>query len=332
MGHQENFDEERWLISEIATQSQNDEEEEEEALSLSDLPLIHQWRKENRNDKNNNDNSNNNDFSTKEEDEEFDFCSHSKESEMCAADELFFKGQILPLRHSVSSEKGLLQNYDGGGGYRRRSISRSDSMDHYYSSRSSSMSSSHQSSSSGSSSATTTAAARRNPKLPPRIHFHTHPSPSPRLHFPSSRHGGAAVANHRNSIKKSSIWNVLRLGLVTPPPPEITFQDLKARSGNSGSRNSTSSNSSGGASKKKKMMRPRILGGGGCKCAADAVAPRVVIIKRSASEGDAAVELHDRSAAEKLTSKAAAKKHLSQHRTFEWLKQLSVEAAAADQS
>lgn len=329
---QESFVEERWLISENATQLHNDDEEEEEedeeeALSLSDLPLIHQWRKENESEENNNN-------SSTREDEEFDFCSLSKEFEMCAADELFFKGQILPLRHSVSSEKGLLQNYGGGGGggYLRRSISgRSDSMDHYYSSRSSSMSSSHQSSTSGSGSSSSSAAAasRRNPKLPPRIHFHSHPSPSPRLHFPGSRHGSAAMANHRKSITKSSIWNVLRLGLVAAPPPEITFHDLKARSGNSSSRNSTGSNTSGGASKPKKM-RPRILGGGGCKCAAaDAVAPRVVIIKRSASES----ESHDRSAvAEKLTKKAAAKKHLSQHRTFEWLKQLSVEAAAADQS
>ncbi|XP_057768885.1 uncharacterized protein LOC130988915 [Salvia miltiorrhiza] len=294
---------ERWVAC------SDEDEEEDETLSLSDLPLINQWRKENKNDDDN--------ALLPPQDQEFDFCSVSRESEMCAADEVFFKGQILPLRHSVSSEKGLLQNYDS----RRRSCSiyRSDSMDHYYSSRSSSMSST--------GTATSSSSARYKPKLPPRIQFHSHPSPSPRLHFPSNR---ATAANQRNSAKKSSIWNVLRLGLVTAPP-EIAFHDLKARNGNSGSRRSTSSNSSG--EKKKKTTRPRILGGG-CRSAADAVdtiaAPRVVIIKRSASDGH--VRDH-RSAANGVEKLAAAKKHLSHHRTFEWLKQLSVEGGgAADQS
>ncbi|XP_042059601.1 uncharacterized protein LOC121804126 [Salvia splendens] len=305
------MDEKRWPVAQNEAQLQHDSDEDE-ALSLSDLPLIHQWRKGIEN--------NNSNFHCEKvgEDQEFDFCALSMESEMCAADEVFFKGQILPLRHSVSSEKALLQNYDP----RRRScsISRSDSMDHYYSSRSSSISSG-TSSSSTSSSAT---AKYNKPKLPPRIQFHSHPSPSPRLNFPSSRY---AAVTHRNSVKNSSIWNVLRLGIVTPPP-EIAFRDLKARSGNSGSRRSTSSNSSGGDGSKKKL-RPRILGGG-CRCAADAVetiAPRVVIIKRSANDdGEVAAALHRDDP--KMAKKQAAKKHISHHRTFEWLKQLTVEGAA----
>ncbi|KAH6838161.1 hypothetical protein C2S53_009038 [Perilla frutescens var. hirtella] len=330
MDHKKSVDDnQRWLVSnstENAAQlRQNDDgndDDDDEALSLSDLPLIHQWRKEKKEDDDDHISSKTNTTSTPPE--EFDFCSLSKESEMCAADEVFFQGQILPLRrHSVSSEKGsLLHHYDGR--YRSRSISRSDSMDHYYSSRSSSISSG-QSSSSGSSSAT---AARYNkPKLPPRNQFHSHPSPSPRLHFPSNRHGvGSSGANNRNSIKKSSIWNVLRLGLVTGPP-EIAFQDLKARSSNScrnfGSRNSTSSSISGGGEKKK--IGRRLLGGG-CRCAADdveTVAPaRVVIIKRSASENsnDVVAPLQR----EEIKPQKLTKKHLSHHRTFEWLKQLPV--------
>lgn len=325
---------ERWPVSSSTGFKEEEEEgDDDEALSLSDLPLIHQWRKGEDDDKNNSP-------STREGvQEEFDFCSVSKESEMCAADEVFFQGQILPLRHSVSSEKGLLQHYDGRR-YRSHSISRSDSMDHYYSSRSSSISSGSGSSSSASASAATVA-TKYKPKLPPRNQFHSHPSPSPRLHFPSSRHGGATSANPRNSIKKSSIWNVLRLGLVSTPP-EIAFHDLKTRSTNCksfGSRNSTSSNSSsisssGGGASKIKKMRPRLLGG--CKCAADVVAMRVVIIKRSASESDV-VALNDEIRREngdegKPQSQKLTKKHLSHHRTFEWLKQLSVEGAAADEA
>lgn len=311
-----------------AGQLHQEDEEDDEALSLSDLPLIHQWNKH-------------------EDDEEqirpptpreikiqddFDFCSMSKQSEMCSADELFFKGQILPMRHSVSSDKGLL-------------LSRSESMDRFYSgglisSRSSSISSHHSMSSSSGSSAATLRRPKYNPKLPPRNQFHSHPSPSPKLHFPTNKQriGGR---NQRNCPTKSSPWSIFRLGLVTTPP-EIAFQDLKTRcpsknnstnSRNFGSRNSTSSNSSNNsdASKKKKkkkkksMVLPLL---GGCKCSADAVdtvSSRVVIIKRSASEGDVEALQHEPERA--MTKKRAAKKHLSHHRTFEWLKQLSLEGA-----
>ncbi|KAK6151250.1 hypothetical protein DH2020_016182 [Rehmannia glutinosa] len=218
------------------------------------------------------------------------------------------KGQILPLRHS--------ENRNGN-----RSISRSESLDHYYSgglisSRSSSISS-HQSSSSGSS--TATIGPKSRPKLlPPRNQFHSHPSPSPKIRIPTKR-------NTTISPNHTSVWNIFRLGLLTAPP-EIAFQDLKPRTNcrNFGSRNSTDSNnssiSSSSRSNKKKIPRGLLSG---CKCSVDAVdtvAPRVVIIKRSASESD--VEALQ---PPKMMKKQAAKKQLSHHRTFEWLKQLSIE-------
>lgn len=336
---------ERWALAnstenavELQEVGVEDEEDDEEALSLSDLPLIRKEKEEEEEES-----SPLREAGTQED---FDFCSVSKESEMCAADEVFFQGQILPLRHSVSSEKGLLLQYCDSRNA-SRSISRSESMDHYYSgglisSRSSSISS-HQSSSSGGSSAAV--GPKYKPKLPPRNQFHSHPSPSPRLRFPSNKQGMMNSTNHRNCVKKSSIWNILRLGLVTTPP-EIAFQDLKTRCPNNnstngknfGSRNSTSSNcssvSSSNSINKKKKARGLF---GGCKCSADAVdtvASRVVIIKRSASESD--VEALNQLQQEnveaikppKLTTKQAAKKHLSHHRTFEWLKQLSVEGTA----
>ncbi|KAK4393435.1 hypothetical protein Sango_1814300 [Sesamum angolense] len=299
------------------------DEDDEEALSLSDLPLIRKEREEEEEEEN---------VRPREIgiQEDFDFCSLSKESEMCAADEVFFQGQILPLRHSVSSETGLLQYCDG----RRRPISRSESMDHccsggLISSRSSSISS-HQSSSSGSSAST--ARPKYKPGLPPRIQFHSHPSPSPRI---VSNRQGTINTNYRNFAKKSSAWNIFRLGLVTAPP-EIAFQDFKTRCPTNstnckkfGSRNSTSSNGSSissGNSNKKIKNKPRSLLGG-CKCSVDAVdtvPSRVVIIKRNASDSNENVE---EMKSPKLTKKQAAKKQLSHHRTFEWLKQLSLEGA-----
>ncbi|KAL2504767.1 hypothetical protein Adt_20388 [Abeliophyllum distichum] len=289
------------------------EEEEEEALSLCDLPIIseeNQSRKEEAPSPRAN-----------EIQEDFDFCSFSKESEMCAADEVFFKGQILPLRNSVSSEKG---------------ISRCASMDRCYSigftsvsSRSSSIRS-HQSSSSGSSSSIRSNNISNNiPRVPNQ--FHSHPSPTPQVRLSSMKQ-----ANVRNSNRKSSLWSIFHVGLVTPP--EIALQDLKIRRENSknnnnfGSRNSTSSNStsdiSNGSNNKKK---PRLFDKngvlfGGCKCSAnavDTVSPRVVFIKRSASENENNVQTKNQQQQQHRTGKQA----LSRHRTFEWLKQLSLESA-----
>ncbi|XP_012856384.1 PREDICTED: uncharacterized protein LOC105975714 [Erythranthe guttata] len=310
-------------------QDEEEEEEEEEALSLSDLPLFHQWRK----DQINIEEEESIRSPVMEVKDDFDFCSASKESEMCAADELFFKGRILPFRHSVSSsDTGLL---------------RSGSMDRYYSggfisSRSSSINSHHSMTSSSSSSAAgcSIPAAVRRPKLPPpRNQFqYSHPSPSPRLHFPNQRTKIAAGRNYA-AAKSSPPWNIFRLGLVAAPP------DLKSRcpsrNNNFGSRNSNSSSISSGSNsnaKKKKKARVNLLGGaGGCRsCSSDTVdtvAPRVVFYKRCASEGDVAKALLDLQRRKSnnaedstmTTDEHVAKKRLSHHRTFEWLKQLSLE-------
>ncbi|XP_073158331.1 uncharacterized protein [Henckelia pumila] len=288
---------------------QEKEEEEEEALSLCDLPMIHNSRKEKDEEKSTSINA---PLRASENQEDFDFCCAWKESEMCAADEVFFQGQILTLRHSVSSEKGLC------------SISRSESME-YYSSRSSSMSSSHQSSSSGSSSAATHPKPHhKRPKPHPQNQFHSHPSPSPRLINNSS--------NNRNCTKKTSsaLWNIFRPGLlVTAPPETFALQDLKTRrssnnSKNFGSRNSTGSNSS---NKKKKAG---FLSG--CMCTNDAVDTvinsNIKQIKKSASDCEGEIQAPKIEDENVNVKPQAAKKHLSHHRTFEWLNQLSVEGPA----
>ncbi|CAL1380807.1 unnamed protein product [Linum trigynum] len=215
--------------------------------------------------------------------------SKSSSSEMCAADDIFFQGQILPFRHSISSESGsgvhpfkpAVQRQ--GSLSTSRSISRSESMDRSsssggftrFSSRSSSINS-HYSSSSSASTNSNSSSAR------PRIvnRFHAFPSPKPQiLKTPNAPPLGSA-AGAANRSKKSSIWETLRLGLVRAP--EMEFQDLKSRS--SVSRNSsTGSNKAekqGTAGKnpppapaktKRSYSTGRLLGG--CDCTVGAVQP-----------------------------------------------------------
>lgn len=102
-----------------------EEEEEEEALSLSDLPINlvkteeTQLRRESDEEggggRGGEEEGSGYSKEHEKEEPEFDFGwwgnngpRGSLESQMCAADELFFKGQILPLRLSVSSDNGLV--------------------------------------------------------------------------------------------------------------------------------------------------------------------------------------------------------------------------------
>ncbi|CAI9777507.1 unnamed protein product [Fraxinus pennsylvanica] len=320
--------EQKFTDNVLKIEEEEDEDEEEEALSLCDLPVNEETRKEEVPTPR-----------TNEIQDDFDFCSFQKEYEMCAADEVFYRGQILPLRNSVSSEKGI-------NGFRNdsRSISRCASMNKCsfsvgftnVSSRSSSIRS-YRSSSSGSSSSIK---SNNSPRV--RNQFHSHPSPTPQLRLSSIKQG-----NLRNSSRKSSIWSIFHVGLVTPP--EIALQDLKIRQENNNnnknfcSRNSTSSNrsdfSNGSINKKKSRFFDKngVLFGG-CKCyALDAVSPRVVVIKRSASENEAHAlclqENHIRTMNMTKDQQQQQQQHrtrkqaLSRHRTFEWLKQLSLESA-----
>ncbi|KAL6566352.1 hypothetical protein OROGR_001967 [Orobanche gracilis] len=81
-----------------------EERSEEDALSLCDLPHIHQPEEENQQD-------NSTPLpATEYQEEDFDFCPLSrKEHEMCAADEVFHRGRILPLRDcsATSSDRSV---------------------------------------------------------------------------------------------------------------------------------------------------------------------------------------------------------------------------------
>lgn len=313
------------LLKETEEELEEDDEEEE-ALSLCDLP----------NDEEN---------QTKKEasgvselvQEDFDFGGNllMKESEMCTADEVFYQGQILPLRHSIS-----LPN-DSRNSSTIRFMSRSESMEEHChdtnsSSRSSSIRSQRSSSSGSSSNISTPICSKYKPRI--RNQFHSHPSPTPQVRFSK-----VVQSNVNNSSRKSTLWSLFRVGLVTTP--EIALQDLKSRSNKdySGSRNSTSSSSSGMSNYDIKM-RSIILSKkkkqsfflGSCKCSANAVEStvpsNVVIMNRNSiiTKTRKATEFHEQDDKKDVTEnmKVTKKQSMSRHRTFEWLKQLSLEGPA----
>lgn len=254
---------------------------------------------------------------------------------MCDANEVFFQGQILPFRHSVSSgANGLFQYH--------RSISKSESVDGssssitMFSSRSSSISSSHRSYSSRSSAATTP--PWRKLPHPPQNHLRSHRNSPPKTNFPIP---GIIRTNNGICSKKtssSSVWNILRLGILVTSPPGIAFQDLKSRcpipkancknfrSPNCTSRNSSNNKIISDTQKRK----PRGFLIGGCNCsndAVDTVRSRVANMKKSASEMEKQASVVQPTESPK---QQATRKQGTHHRTFEWLKQLSLEETAEE--
>ncbi|KAE8655172.1 putative Late embryoproteinsis abundant protein group 8 protein [Hibiscus syriacus] len=261
---------------------------------------------------------------------------------MCAADEVFFQGQILPLRLSVSSASGLT-------GCREDSLSRSESMDHGSLSRFTSVSSSSRSSSFNSISNDSSSYYKSKP-VKTRNNFNIHPSPKP--HIRSSRAHRPVNVGRRNP--KSSMWDFFRLGLVRAPELELT--DLKTRSSNNNngnkisvsrnnSCNSYSSNDSSSTKKSttkivnksgevvknpqnfnKGFLGKRIGSLSGCKCSVNAVETvplnDITVIKRS-NKIDAMEDEKKLLQELKMKKKRKEKQVFLRNRTFEWLTELS---------
>lgn len=262
------------------------QEDEEESLSLIDLPLnLSQNQPKSGKTK-----PISNDF-------DFNLYSVSNKPEMCAADDVFFNGKMLPYRHSVSSDTGL---------------SLLQSMDHnspcgVISSRSSSINSQY-SSSSGSVSTTNQIQRTHN-------YFHSPPSPLPQIRTRTRIRYGNASNYHR----KSNLWGFFRVGLVKTPGIEL--RDIKNRTTNNcGSRNSTSSNSSSQTRLNKigdeknidKKKRNNFFDFGGCKCSVNVINP---------------VNCDEREKGTKIEDQSRRKSVSSRYRTFEWIKELSIECA-----
>ncbi|CAH8364083.1 unnamed protein product [Eruca vesicaria subsp. sativa] len=187
--------------------AQESESEEEEALSLSDMPVsllsnekVH-FPKQSK---------------SKEEEEidsgfefetgsSFRLGSDSCEPEMSTADELFSKGRILPLRHSISLD-------DAGS---NRLITRSESVEFRRT------------------------GTEPNRKIKNNFIDYSQPSPNPQIRRSSSM---TARVNSIRNPKSSSIWDFLRLGLVRTPEIELRTSARVSVSRNS-SCSSTSTNS-----------------------------------------------------------------------------------------
>ncbi|KAL6013179.1 hypothetical protein ACLOJK_003671 [Asimina triloba] len=278
---------------------EEEEEEEEEALSLSDLPILGAHHPSDRDD-----------GDRPPEPEDFEFGSWVAEDPlMCSADDVFFQGQILPLRPSVSSDTGILLATCSRPDSQKssRSGSRSDSMDRSSWGFSSSCSSS--SNSNGSSSSTRRPAATG--AYGGGFYSH-HPSPKPHL-------GGARIRRSAcPSGRGRSSWGLFRLGLVRTP--EIELAELRRRSGGGGGggggrrgkdENTASNGGDEGAAKF------RWSPGLSCKCspaAVETVSSRILVLrgkKGILEEGKG----------------YNGKREISRRRTFEWLRQLSIAEA-----
>jgi len=310
-------------------------DEDEEALSLCDLPLS-----QNKPTKEEHSHVN-------EKQEEFNFNSWvgllSTEPKMCVADEIFFQGQILPSRASFSSQAGLLtttgsqfqrdDDHDHGKQLNFKFSHCKSKHESFNEFRSNSSTSQNSTTSSSTSSTTTPIVSVSKSKV--RNQFHTHPSPTPQLKSSCPR---KSISQSR----KSSVWEIFRLGVV--PTPEIGLQDLKFRSSSkncvsrnsssSSSNNSTSNDKSGKMSKKNdngdksNHVLKHLVGirGGllsGCDCSIETV------IKSGTKSGYNKTENTTKHAVkEKVEWKKQkqrqkqGKKVMSRRRTFEWLKEL----------
>ncbi|KAG7535686.1 hypothetical protein ISN45_Aa08g030870 [Arabidopsis thaliana x Arabidopsis arenosa] len=279
-------DEETLLISHRNQDDYEDDdvEEEEEALSLCDLPV-------------NLPNENGELRSiVKEEDEEFEFGIGSSfragsdscepAPEMSTADELFFKGLILPLRHSVSLDAGLNEP--------TRLITRSESVEYRRT------------------------GIRSDRKIKNNFIDYSQPSPQPQIRRSSSM---TARVNSIRNPKSSSIWDFLRLGLVRTPEIELRTTAGNARlsvSRNSScSSTSTSSNSKKtGSGESRSRNRRRSFLFSDCKCSVSTETMMVPVkIKVETEEKQRVME--------KKTAKKEEKTAMARKRTFEWLKELS---------
>ncbi|KAL7609019.1 hypothetical protein Lser_V15G12703 [Lactuca serriola] len=225
-------------------QPHNDDYEDDEALSLCDLATSkHEVPKANHPEEQ---------FSDDLE-QDFDFGGAGNslpENKMCSADELFFRGQILPLQHSVTLPSELTT--EGRSFIRSISFSGSEPTSVVSSRSSSTRSNNSGTSGSGSTSGSEVTKIRNQ--------FHSHPSPRPQIRTRNV---------HHSNPKTSSKWSFLQLGMMKPQ--EIGLEDLKNRSQRShGSSRSISMNTKDQNQNNKKKKTQLALFGG-CKCSSNAI-------------------------------------------------------------
>ncbi|KAK8517489.1 hypothetical protein V6N13_127661 [Hibiscus sabdariffa] len=325
------------------------EDEDEEALSFCDLPV----KEDNQIQPRNEEAGESQAIKTQDD---FNFGSWgnflSTKPEMCAADQVFFKGRILPFRVSVSSDSGPTGCHSQDNQKKSRCLSSSESTDHSSlsrfpsvtsSSRSSSTGSNHYSTNSSSNSSEVTARnfnSITNSKSEPnesRNNLDGHPSPKPQIKLSKTR-----PVNISSRNQTSTMWDFFRLGLVRAPQLELDYVKIRSNN-NSSNRNPVSRNSSCSSSKTnssninqldsiKGLLRKGLFGG--CKCSVNVIETVplnkiVVMMKKKKSEKEkgmshAAMEQKRKllQQVKKMKEKREGKLALSRHRTYEWLKEL----------
>ncbi|OEL27948.1 hypothetical protein BAE44_0011033 [Dichanthelium oligosanthes] len=286
--------------------------------------------------------------------EDFEFCILSSgglalagedAADMCAADEVFSGGKLLPLRlssaNSADASALLLPRSDSLDGAATAAASTSGFSSHSVSRSASSGSSSCVSRSTSSKSASSDptgvvswpskGASSTEAVVPPRRSlsgsvFYAHPSPSPRPLRRSVRPAAAAASAPRRSTGSAppASWGVIRLGVVGAPevyaPRPVEYRKpAAARSGSRSARLDQPPRMT--ATKEDKKLALGLLGAGlVCSCSPDAVAP----------VGSAEVAAAE---ARRRTKKAEEKKHAAKQsgqsisrrsRILEWLEELSI--------
>ncbi|XP_010559001.1 PREDICTED: uncharacterized protein LOC104827519 [Tarenaya hassleriana] len=314
----------------------DDDEDDEEALSLCDLPVnlstreVDEFRSRVEESPRIGESH---EASTKPELKDSDFRFHfsvgsslrvgsdpAESADMSTADELFFKGRILPLRHSFSQEDGSTRDPT-------RFISRSESMDFRR------VGSFAKGGSISRCSADTATAGR---EMKNNFLNYSQPSPQPQIRRTSSLTARVSTSRSQNS----SIWDVLRLGLVRAPEIELQYLKLQTTAANAGnakssvSRNSSCSSTSTscnskkttGESKTTKQRHGFVLSDrrrgflfGDCKCS---TAGAEAVIRKNGGSGGG--EEDDKERRKKKTAKKKAEKvEMARKRTVEWMKELS---------
>ncbi|WOK94421.1 hypothetical protein Cni_G03123 [Canna indica] len=255
-------------------------------------------------------------------------------ADMCAADDLFFNGQILPLRPSVAPSRcGSWSDSVDRSSTPGLDTSRSNSNSSSSSRRSSNCVSRSHSSNSSTPSVTAASEVSRPPSL--SNNFYAHPSPKPQLRSARPK----TTAGRRSASSAPPGWGVFLLGLVRAP--QIDLHDSRPRRSSTGGGRKSDVDTANA----KKIARAPSDGSSTSKrfdaCASEAKAEKKVarLVGRglSCKSSPEAVVEPSPSPTTKMKKKEEEEGQrlrrvdsMCRSRIFEWLEELSIAKAVAN--